>query len=132
MVPTETISKHLERTRRRIERWRDTRPSRHAAMPAALWRAAVVAARRHGLYQTARALRVDYGALKKRVDAFAWPPAADTDGPVFVELPSPRPSSPTPCVIELETPRGTLRISRPDLTLPDLVVLLQRTWTAHR
>ena len=130
MVPTETISRQLERTRRRIERWRDTRPYRHAAMPTALWRAAVAAARRHGLYQTARALRVDYGALKKRVDACARPPAAD--GPVFVELPSPRPSTPTsPCVIELDTPRGTLRISGPDLTLPDLVALLQGAWAAH-
>jgi hypothetical protein len=38
-------------------------------MPAALWAAAVALARQHGLYLMARALRVDYGALKKRMDA---------------------------------------------------------------
>ena len=129
MVVTETIPKQLERTRRRIERWRDTRPYRHAAMPGMLWNEAVAAAHRHGLYQTARALRVDYGALKKRVDASTRHPAAE--GPVFVELPCPRPSTPTGCVIELDTPRGTVRISRLELTVPDLVALLHGVWTAH-
>ena len=38
-------------------------------MPAALWAAAVVLARQHGLSPTARALRVNYLTLKKRLDA---------------------------------------------------------------
>jgi hypothetical protein len=129
MVPTETASKQLERTRQRIERWRETRAHRHAAMPATLWRAAVAAAHRHGLYLTARALHVDYGALKKRVDASSG--CAATDGPVFVELPSPPVVQPRSCVIELNTPHGTLRISRPDLTLPDLVALVRGAWPTH-
>ena len=35
-------------------------------MPGELWRSAVLLARTHGVYAVARALRVDYGALKKR------------------------------------------------------------------
>ena len=129
MVPAETIrvATQLERTRRRIERWRETRPYRHASMPADLWAAAVALARRHGLYQTARTLRVDYGALKKRVDAHRAP----DHGPVFVELSPYRPRSPAGCVIELETPRGTVRISRKELSVPDLVALMQGAWNAH-
>ena len=56
----------LEKTRRRIARWRERRPYRGAAMPAALWAAAVALARQHGLYTTARRIHVDYGSLKKR------------------------------------------------------------------
>ena len=129
MVPTDPISKQLEQTRQRIQEWRQTRPSPHGPMPPDLWRAAVRAARRHGLYQTARTLRVDYGALKTRVGASTRRPAAD--GPVFVELPSSPPAMPTPCVIEFATPHGTVRISRPDLPLPEVIALLQGAWMAH-
>jgi hypothetical protein len=74
----------LEEARRRIARWRETRPYRGAAMPTALWAAALALARQHGLYTTARTLRVDYGSLKKRLGP------ADAGGvpsPAFVELP---------------------------------------------
>ncbi len=49
----------LEKTRRRIARWRATCPYRGAAMPAALWAAAVALARQHGPYTTARTLHVE-------------------------------------------------------------------------
>lgn len=66
MIPT---SIGLEDARRRIARWRETRTHRGAPMPAALWAAAVAFAQQDGLYRTARRLRVDYGTLKKRMDA---------------------------------------------------------------
>ena len=62
----------LEQTRRRIARWRETRPYRGAPMPAALWAAAMALARQHGLYATTRTLRLDYGSLKKRLGAAGW------------------------------------------------------------
>jgi hypothetical protein len=43
-------------------------------MPAGLWAAAVSLAREHGVARVARALGVDYGALKRRVSA------SDADG----------------------------------------------------
>src|SRR2546426_10481743 len=57
----------LQGTQRQIARWRKTRTHRGAPMPATLWAAAVALARQHGLYTTARTLRLDYGSLKKRL-----------------------------------------------------------------
>jgi hypothetical protein len=59
-------------------------------MPAALWAAAIILARQHGLYTTARGLRVDYGSLKKRLDGVG---AGRVPSPPFVELPPARPTN---------------------------------------
>ena len=71
-MPGDGTAIELEQTRRRIAQWRGTRtqkPGIRQAMPAALWAAAVVLAQQHGLSPTARALRVNYIALKKRLEA---------------------------------------------------------------
>jgi hypothetical protein len=116
----------LEKTRRRIARWRETCPYRGAAMPAALWASAVALARRHGLYTTARRLRVDYGTLKKRLDATG---ARRLLAPAFIELLAARPSGLGPCVIDLEGRRGRrLRIEVTGVTVTDLVTLAQVAW----
>jgi len=117
----------LEETRRRIARWRERRPYRGAAMPAALWAAAIAAARQHGLYRTARALRVDYGSLKKRLGTAG---AGRGPSPAFVELPpAVGPSALGPCVIDLEGRRGRhMRIEVAGVTVADLVTLTQVAW----
>jgi len=56
----------VNQLRVRIERWRRQRTQR-SPMPAELWASAVSFARRHGVYPIARALGIDYGALRKRV-----------------------------------------------------------------
>ena len=120
----------LEKTRRRIARWRETRPYRGAAMPAALWAVAIALARQHGLYPTARTLRVDYGSLKKRLDAAG---AGRVSSPAFVELPAARPTGLGPCVIDLEAPRGRrMRIEVTGVTVADLVTLTQVAWSGDR
>lgn len=53
--------------RRQLARWRQTRPHPRAPIPAAVWAAAVVLARQHGVYPMARALPIDFGALKAHV-----------------------------------------------------------------
>ena len=99
-------------------------------MTAALWAAAVALARQHGLSTTARTLGVDYGSLKKRLDA------AGTDrvpSPAFVELPAGRPSGLGPCVIDLEAPQGgRMRIEVTGVTVADLVTLTQAAWGRAR
>jgi len=116
----------LEETRRRIARWRERRPYRGAPMPAALWAAAVALARQHGLYPTARTLHVDYGSLKKRLDAAG---AGRVPSPAFIELPAARPTGLGPCVIDLEGRRGRrLRIEVAGVTVADLVTLTQVAW----
>lgn len=120
----------LEPTRRRIARWRETRTHRGAPMPAALWAAAIALARQHGLYPTARTLRVDYGSLKKRLNAAG---AGRVPSPAFVELPPVRPSGLGPCVIDLEAPRGRrMRIEVTGVTPADLVALTQAAWGRDR
>jgi len=114
----------LDHTRRQVERWRETRRHRHVSMPATLWDAAVAAARQHGLYRTARTLRVDYGALKKHLEATAESAQA-LPAPTFVELaPSGLATAPA-CVIEIDGPRGTLRIRLCGLAPRDIVAVAQ-------
>ena len=116
----------LEKTRRRIARWRETCAYRGAAMPAALWAAALALARQHGLYRTARALRIDYGSLKKRLGTAG---AGRVPSPAFVELPAVRPPGLGSCVIDLEAPQGgRMRIEVTGVTVADLVTLTQAAW----
>ena len=116
----------LKQTRRHIARWRETRTHRGAPMPAALWAAAIALARQHGLYTTARALRVDYGSLKKRLGTTR---ARRVPAPAFIELPAARPTGLGPCVIDLEGRRGRrLRIEVTGVTMADLVTLTQVAW----
>jgi len=106
----------LASVRRRLERWRRTRKKR-GRIPEPLWAAAVKVAGRHGVNRTATALRLDYYALKDRVEREAIPrggsprrstskrprrgtsttaespssptspSSIDASGPTFVELP---------------------------------------------
>jgi hypothetical protein len=99
-------------------------------MPAALWTAAIALARQHGLYTTARTLRIDYGALKKRRDAAD---AGRVAVPTFVELPAAQPTGLGPCVIDLEAPQaGRMRIEVTGVTVADLVTLTQGAWGRGR
>ena len=131
MIPTgRATSIGLEKARRRIARWREGCPYRGAAMPAALWAAAVALARQHGLYTTARTLHVDYGSLKKRRDAAG---AGRVPAPAFIELPAAGPSGLGPCVIDLEGRRGRrLRIEVTGVTVDALVTLAQVAWGRDR
>lgn len=129
---TQTIPKSpaLDKTRRRIERWRATRLHPNVRMPTALWDAAVAAARRHGLYPTAQGLRVDYGALKKHLDA------ADSDqaraATAFVELVPERPMTPADpvgCVVERTGPAGSTRMRVTGLAPSELMTLARMAWS---
>lgn len=82
-----------------------------------LWSLAVDLAREHGLNRTARALRLDYYSLKKRVDATGDP----GNKPEFIELlPAGFPPGPE-CTIELEDASGAkMRIHLKGAELPDL------------
>ena len=123
---TTSIPVAMEKVHVRLERWRRTRAYRRAPIPAALWAAAVTVARRHGLYSTARTLRLDYTSLKthlQAVDERAPVPAS----PTFVEL-APLPTSTCDCVIEIEAPSGG-RMRVQVKGVPDLVALSRAVWS---
>lgn len=124
MTPTGTLpdTPRIHSVRRRLAHWRQTRPHRRAPIPAAVWAAAVRLARQHGVYQTARALPISYGALKAHVER-ANRVDQETPPPTFVEL-TPGPARPvSECVIELDAPRGTTRVRVSGLAVADLVAL---------
>ena len=112
----------IERVRRHLERWRRTRAHPRAPIPERIWAAAVALARERGLYQTARALPIHYGALKQHLEAADRPRSAGARSG-FVELRPSRPTGDDGCVIEVEGLRTTVRIRLHRVGLPDLAQL---------
>jgi hypothetical protein len=72
----------------------------------------------HGLYGTARALHLDYGALKQHVVDAADRQQGDGVAAKFVELP--RPPAPDACVIEVEGVRTAVRVRLNGLAVTEL------------
>ena len=119
----------MQRIYRRFERWRRSHRGR-SPIPVALWAAAAEAARKHGVFRTAKTLRLEYGKLKGMV-ASAKPAVRRASAPRpagFLELVAPRAASPTECVIELEGPRGKMRIQWKGAAAPDLAGLSRALW----
>ncbi len=61
------ISPDMQRLSRRFERWRNAHTGR-LPIPARLWTAAAELARKHGVFPTAKALRLEYGKLKQQAE----------------------------------------------------------------
>ena len=147
----------LASVRRRLESWRRTRKKR-GRIPEPLWAAAVKVAGRHGVNRTATVLRLDYYALKDRVEreetsgqvttrrsgpkrrrrgtsTTAESPSSpadrrsiDVSGPTFVELPPAWPSG-GECVVEWADGEGaTMRIRLSGGATADLAGLGRSFW----
>ncbi len=112
-------------------RWRQSR-KRGTRIPEALWRAAVEAAREHGVSKTAQVLGLDYYRLKKRLESTAElsesEPAAEQG---FVEIPLF--ASAAECVLEMEDVRGArLRIELKGSAVAHCQTLAQALWSVAR
>ena len=123
----------MQRIYRRFERWRSSHRGR-LPIPKGLWAAAAEVARDHGVFRTAKTLRLEHGKLKRMV-ASAKPAVRRAPAPpaaAFLELVAPQvvPSGPglSECVIELEGPRGKMRIQWKGATAPDLAGLSRALW----
>jgi len=80
------VSAGVKHLRTRIERWRTTR-ERRTAMPPKLWAEAARLARGHGVYPVARALRISFEGLKRRIAESTAASRATAGGPsAFVEM----------------------------------------------
>ena len=117
--------------RRAFEHWRRGRPPR-SPIPEPLWALAVARAREAGIHATARRLRLNYYALKHRVEAAGPLGTPGTRAaPAFVELVPAGRRLPgvAECVIELADARGaTMRISLTGPERPDLAALSRAVW----
>lgn len=112
----------MQRVRRRLERWRRTRAYPRAPIPDSIWAGAVALARQYGVYETARALPIHYGALKRHLEA-ADRTAAPREASRFVELTPMPPTAGDECVIEVDGPRSTVRLRLHGIGLADLARL---------
>ena len=136
------IPHDMQRLYRRFERWRSAHTGR-LPIPERLWTAAAELAREHGVFPTAKALRLEYGKLKERAEA-AGPAAKrrggkvrtrvrrrvpfSTSPPTFVELLAPRSGSLPSAVVELEGPRGRMKIELKGVATAELVALCRALW----
>ena len=115
----------------RFERWRKSHTGR-LPIPQPLWAAAAEVAREHGVFRTAKVLSLEYGKLKRL--ATESHPSGRRTAPLaaprtaFMELLTPGPGSGAECVIELEGPRGKMRIQWKGSTTPDLAELSRVLW----
>jgi len=124
----------------RLRRWRSSH-ARRVPLPDSLWAAAGELAREHGINRTAKALHLEYGKLKERAEApgqekkvvrkarsviprHARLPAP----PTFMELITPRPGSVASAVVELEGPRGRMKIEFKGVAPAELVALSRTLW----
>jgi hypothetical protein len=89
-----------------------------------IWVAAVEMAQRYGLHRAAKALRLDYMRLKKRMPGGVAP--AGPAPPAFLKLLGPAATGPAERVVEWESARGRMRVAMKGVT-PDWTGLL-RAW----
>lgn len=118
----------LKEVQNRLEAWRGKR-RRRRRLPEPLWESAVGLARIHGINRVARALRLDYYRLKRRVEAspaIKLPPPSQPD---FVEVEMDQVTEPSQCKIEFEEPNGSkMKIGLVGNSSTQLVALVQAFW----
>ena len=95
----------LEAGRRRFERWRSEHEAR-TRIPEALWTLASELGAEFGIHRTARALRLNYDALKARVTVAQSGIGSRESAPKFVEVLAGSVPGSRPCVVELEDGHG--------------------------
>lgn len=110
-----------------VVRWRQTRRHRER-MPEPLWTLAASLARQHTVARIARLVRLDYYALKERLESLVETGAKQEGRPAFVELPVSLCAPSAECTIEMEHPHGgRMRIQVKGAT-PDLAALSRGFW----
>jgi len=115
----------MRRVYRRLQRWRSKRTGRDP-IPESLWAAAVELAKEHGVFRTSQVLHLEYGKLKRLLEASGSVTSPAAPRTAFLELMAPAGLS--ECVIELEGPRGKMRIQWKGATAPDLAGLSRALW----
>ncbi len=121
----------MQKICRRFERWRSSHQGR-LPIPKALWASAAEVAREHGVFRTATILRLEYAKLKRMTTSAAPVKRRPAPPAEFLELVAtqvaPAGSGLTECVIELEGPRGKMRVQWKGAAAPDLAGLSRSLW----
>jgi hypothetical protein len=121
------LPKDLLRAQRRLLTWRSRQTTRRP-IPRALWSLAVGLVQRYGLNRTARALKLDYYSLKKRVQQNPAP--APPRPPAFIELAPP--VALKQCLCEISNRAGaSMRLQLQGCDAADVEVLARCFWNAR-
>jgi hypothetical protein len=123
------IPEPLIQLRQQLEQWRGTQPPR-SKLPESIWQSAIDIAKQYGVYAAAKALRLDYGTLKKRVLGSAAPrrQSAPPAPAAFLELIAAPVAKLEEYVVEFESSRGAkMRVQWKASAPPDWSTLL-RAW----
>lgn len=124
MEDSQRNTKTIDELRRQFDTWRKTRRP-HTPIPPELWDRAAELAIEQGLWKTARALSLDYNALKKRANARS---ASPSTSPVtqFVEFLSPLSGQIAECSLEVESTRGSrLRVEMKNVAASGLASIIR-------
>ena len=116
----------MRKVHERLQRWRSERKGRER-IPEALWAAAGELARKHGVNQVSRVLRLEFNQLKRTAEA-GTRNRKKRIGRAFVELIGPQTPAAQECVLEVESPRGKLRIELKGMAAAELVGISQALW----
>lgn len=111
--------------RRRLDLWRRNRP-KLGPIPDALWCDAVHLARAHGVNLVADALRLEYYALKRRLESLVPPVPPSGAAQTFIEVSMPAPAAPPEYLVEME--RGDGGRMKVRLTDRDGIVALSESF----
>jgi hypothetical protein len=117
----------MQRIARRFERWRRSHQGR-LPIPERLWASAAEVAREHGVCSTAKVLHLEYSKLKRLAEGAVVSRRPIAPPTAFLEWMSPAAAGPSECVIELESPRGKMRIQWKGATGADLAGLSRVLW----
>ena len=105
----------LARAAQRLDEWRSTRTTR--VISPDLWRRAAKLASRHGVSPVARALRLDFYEIKRRLAATRTPRP-------FVEIVPAAPHAARECRVEFEDAQGVkMRVAWDSGAAPDVEAL---------
>jgi hypothetical protein len=127
MATRAAVPMGMRRVFSRLERWRKSHTGR-LPIPEHLWASAAELAREHGVFPTAKVLRLEYGKLKRMAESSGPMGCSATAPTSFVELVAPSAAGLSECLIELEGPRGKMRIQWKGATGPDLAGLSRALW----
>jgi len=128
--PTPTLKPSLEEVRDQFKSWRKSR-ERRTAIPETLWEAAVSLSEDYPTLQISKSLRLNYTALKNRVQASHSGSSPRTgSGPAFVELDFGRSIFPGECIVEMEDKSGSkMKMHLKGVTGVDLLELGRAFWS---
>ena len=120
----------MRRVYGRFARWRKLHTGR-VPIPDSLWASAAELAREHGVFRTAKVLRLEYGKLKRLAGASKKVARKGARGaesaPAFLEWLAPAAQS-SECLIEVEGPQGRLRIHWKGVTGAELAGFSRALW----